>query len=789
MVSITPQLSGGVLSPDNLNRLRSQGMDDDKIADLMAQSSPHFKDQLSKIRSKFGSDPSATKAFLNMRFYGTTDYSPEPQADKSLWTAPKRIVDNLFDTVHQGIVNTEQNLEDYNTGKKGLANTAASQFGNNLSTLASGGTALMNTALETKLPVVNASVNDAAGAAINALGQTKLGKAAYPVIGNAVQSYQQASENSPTLQSVNSIAKGAFDVANMVGVGKAGEEPFQAVKSVATHPIQTIQDAGSAGIGAALHPIQTVKNVRSAFSAPGTAATEVPNELSILAKAGQKAGIDERVTKLLQDATPEDRAMMQTTLQRYQEGAKDFSATSPKEVAGDTILQRVRHLQPVQQEIGKRIGAIVGAAAEEPVSIDNTFRKFMTTLTDKGVYVAEDGKLASDAGAIPKADLSFLQQIYDRINPSGTVKNFKDGHLTRQWLFDEQNLAKARMAGYSDKAQAIAGDVHSNLLQDLSVRHPQYGILAQPYAEVKQSVDSFAKLLGKNSSEELTARSLKAGEVARRVLGNSSADIKTILDKLEEAARKYGFTGKTSIDRQVRFADSLSQYFPTSATASLEGGVEKGVVKAIGTMAKLKTGNAVGAATDVLQAVMGKSPEKQLKIIENMLKVNAESLAAAKTPEEVSALIDKIINTEDSVDVTTKKPLVDMSNNLGETLQERKIKNNPTNTSDIGSINIEDNAKVTKIPKELEPLAAEARKYKNANDFAKDVRMVSAKKDGYRNAEDTWVTGEFRTPDSELTNSQLLLRSLLHDTSPNNANAIRSLGISSVEDFYRLVKQ
>src|SRR5688572_19082910 len=89
-----PQKTQATISPQDVERWRSQGISDETIAEQISHKRPGFGTQLQKIRTKAAGDPRATSAFLNYYFYGDAEYSPEPESrrDTSVarWIASTR---------------------------------------------------------------------------------------------------------------------------------------------------------------------------------------------------------------------------------------------------------------------------------------------------------------------------------------------------------------------------------------------------------------------------------------------------------------------------------------------------------------------------------------------------------------------------------------------------------------------------------------------------------------------------------------------------------------------------
>ncbi len=630
--SINPTSFGGPISPSQLEDWRSQNIDDSTIAGYMAsaKNGQKFAQQLQKVKAASNGDPAAITGYLNWRMYGDPNYSPNAKPeDKSIWSAPVRGFDNAYHNFQQGLVNEEKILENYNQGKQGIPNTIAQSTGNLMSQAATPATGGLQALSDTNLPDPvgdvlgqnpDRSLTGIVKPVVQATMNSEFGR---NVISPTIQAVEKASENSPTLRSAGYLAKGITDVSMMQGAAALPSQAMKGVDLVSAIGKNSLDLAGFGGQAAAVTGPQA------------------------LAQEMIKRGVDERLANLVSESSPEDAHLMNDTISKYEAAKTDAMAANPAEVPGATALMRVRSLQPVQQHVGKLLGNVVDAVGDQPVNLQQTYDNFMSSLADKGVYLNEDGDLVSDTGSIPKSDLSYLQQIHDRINPDGgSIADFKDAHLTRQWLFKESGIAKANNVGYSDVADRIAGQTHSDMLAEMSQQYPQYYFPSKAYAETTKALDSFAKLMGKNSAEDLTDRTLRAGELARRLSSNASANSTETFDLLDSTARKFGFDSATDIGRQNKFVQMMSQYYPTYSQTSLQGQSEA-AIKALGVAKDVANQNIGGLAMKGIQKVLGLSDEqqmaKQLLSIKGVIeKMSSGELSSSMSPEEISSMVSKM---------------------------------------------------------------------------------------------------------------------------------------------------
>jgi hypothetical protein len=624
--------------------LQAQGKTDDQIADQWAMTNKGFKMNLDKIRSGSKNNPKATTAFMNYYLHGDAKYSPPlPQAPKEEDTslgflgsnAVKRFLDKTWEKT-QDFRDKERELIDRRNKGEISRTTAFLQGGlNTISGIAGPATALWDTALTTDIPLTGTSVADIAAPVVGKVMESKpVQEGVMPL----VDQWQQYAQENPWAETVNMGVKAGFDALNVVGAG-ALEKPFQGVlkagKSAMT-PIKTTKNAATGVIQS--HPIEALQGLRAG-------GTKEAVTKSIQASALTRAGADPRLAKLLADGGA-DAPAYKRMLSMYEEAKGNFNAPNPKEVIGETAVMNYRHLDDVRKGVGKLIGNVVQANKVNPLPLKKSYGTFVKWLNDNNIHVNPDnGKLIPSSSRVPKEDIAFLQEMYNRINPNGTTKTFGDAHQTRQWLFKAQDIADKRQLGYSDMAKDAATQVHSAMLDDMAALSPAYGKYALPYAETIKAQNVFAKKMGKSDFAEITDRELKAGELAKRMTGNASAEMTDAFNLLEDTAKKYGYEAKTSVANQAYFERAISQYFPNFSPGGLQGEMEA-AGNAIGMTADAARGNVIGLAAKAGKAMIGKSPKKQLSVIKKFLSSNADEMAAATSPEQIEAILQKLFGED-----------------------------------------------------------------------------------------------------------------------------------------------
>jgi hypothetical protein len=623
-------------SPEARTALQAQGRTDDQIADLWATTNPGFKKNIERIRQGAKSNPKATTAFLNYYLYGDAQYNQQantvspPIEDTSIGflgsNALKRFLNKTWDYTQTDFQAKQAELrEKYQSGEQGALNTMAQGALSTVSGIAGPAKALWEVGFTSDIPFTDTSIADVAEPAIQNVLESRPGQAAIQKAGQ-VNEYLSGSSTGRTVQAAG---KAGFDALNLAGAGIL-ERPFQGAKSLITSPIQSAKGAGKAVVQA--RPIEALRNVRSGKPSVGSVTTE----------AMKRTGVDERLATILTEGGS-DTAAYKRILQSYEKAATDFRAPNPKEIVGETAIMTYRHLEDLRKGVGGMIGNVVKAHATEPLKLPNTYKKFVAWMEERGVYVSKEGKLERLGSSIPESDVRYLQGLHDDI---AGISNFKQGDNIRRVIFKEQDLAKRQGIEFGDDAKQAAQAVHSSMLEEMGTAVPAYRVYATPYAKIRKAQNTFAQKLGKGSYKDIDLRKLRAGEIAKRMSGEASADMTDAFQLLEDTARSYGYEAGTSVRNQALFERAISRYFPTYSQGGLQGEVQAATMKtAVDAGLAMQTGSPYAIARvagDVIKKFTGKTAEKQLKVIKDFLEVNADELAKATTPEQVETILQRM---------------------------------------------------------------------------------------------------------------------------------------------------
>ncbi len=298
---------------------------------------------------------------------------------------------------------------------------------------------------------------------------------------------------------------------------------------------------------------RTVKNVAEKVVDTVQEANAKANRIKILPPAEQNAvrsGFSEQVVNFLHSATPEDKSAFQKMFDIAEKKATDLRLnTQPLEVAGQNILnQLVLPVSSKIKDLSYKVGQIVNKMPTEAIDITPEAQQFFDMLAKKGIEITGEGKLLENlaekvidgkgsalketagklvnTGEVPSPDMKFYQMMYDLLEPdkNGQVlRTPQKLHAFRERVFEELNLAKARQETFSGGLEQAAEKFRGLLMKPLRNLDENYFRYSKQMAQSIPPLMNFVKLIGyKGNLDGIGAKTLRAGEVAARILGNAA---------------------------------------------------------------------------------------------------------------------------------------------------------------------------------------------------------------------------------------------------------------------------
>lgn len=355
-----------------------------------------------------------------------------------------------------------------------------------------------------------------------------------------------------------------------------------------------------------------------------------PNAVKLspaIKKEAKNIGFEDRVVDLVDGASPIDREKMRRMVSQARASSKSYLVRErPITIAGESIFERVKHVDAKRKEVGKALDDVVQSLPDEPLDVSIARDTLFQRLADDGTKFTREGGL-DFSGTPYKNDASgqklitqLFEDLYaDASEPGLTPKQIR---TIRRRLFNDLGLDK-RQPVLTDSVTSLLEKTRENLDEPLRGLSDDYRDLSKTYAKSISALRDFYDLMGKKftySDDDIL--NVRAGEVGSRLMGNASADTLRVLDALEGMAQETGRQSDDDILRQIFFADQLNELFNITQPRSFQGGIERGAQKVLegaDIAMDAAKGNVLGVGGKIYAKIKGITPEKQQELLERML--------------------------------------------------------------------------------------------------------------------------------------------------------------------------
>lgn len=447
----------------------------------------------------------------------------------------------------------------------------------------------------------------------------------------------------PTLGQATKIGAAAGAVG---GFGAGLEQDQDAAGVIESAALGALVGAGlplaTKLVGGALRGTATLTRAaaRGATNIGGKAAGAIENKVANNARAriaetagriGEakaiRSGVDTQIVDFVQTAQGADKSAFKRMFDIAAAKRGDIRLQAqPKQVVGETVLDRVQHLVGANKKAGEAIGTVVQKMGSKQIDATQEYVDVLKLFKANGIGV-KNGKVVA-VGRIADADLPAYQKMLDYLAPSKGGKVLRTPqylHDKRGLIFDELQLAKSRQQPYTDTVDKVAEQYRSILMRPLEALSPEYKAQNIAFAKTRKPLTDFVKLIGyKGRLEDINTKSLRTAEVAQRLLGNAADRPTSVLTAIENAAIESGYKPTTSVFDQILFSDLLENYFGTTQTRSLRGQVARAGVdsatEAAGAATDAARGNVWGLVNRAIRFTVGNTDEDQIQALGQLLK-------------------------------------------------------------------------------------------------------------------------------------------------------------------------
>jgi hypothetical protein len=348
-----------------------------------------------------------------------------------------------------------------------------------------------------------------------------------------------------------------------------------------------------------------------------------------IAKEAVRQGFDQGVIAAVKGATKLDRRKMAEMVKIMQKGKEDalFAAKNrPSDVAGKSLLERVKHVKKVNRNAGKQLDSVAkslrGQKVDSSVPIDN----FMANLEDMGVTINNQLQpvfKGSDVEGLAAPERA-IKNIVKRLTSGkpGTPPDAFELHRMKRFIDETVTYGKAG-EGLAGKTEGILKQLRADLDKTLDARFHRYDKVNTQYSDTIGALDELQAVAGKKMDLFGENADKATGTLLRRLMSNAQSRVNLVdaVDVMESTAKKYGGKFNDDISTQMLFADDLDSVFGAVAKTSLQGdvikGVKTGVERATGGRGVVAT--ALDAVSAGAKKARGINEEQGFKAINSLL--------------------------------------------------------------------------------------------------------------------------------------------------------------------------
>jgi hypothetical protein len=432
----------------------------------------------------------------------------------------------------------------------------------------------------------------------------------------------------------------------LVPVAETGKALFK-VQTPTKQRIARLIEKGSTDVETARFKIDSPAQTAVATTAPQSKLQQFLNvggprvKTDAVAVDAINQGFDEGVIAAVKGATQADKLKMQEMVNIMERGKanKLFAAKNrPSDVAGNTLLDRVKVIRDANKTAGKDIDRVAKGLKGQQVDVLNAVTDFGEALDNLGVQLVPSGK----GGFTPNFELSQLgpgdrgpiKEVIRQMNiKSRGGIDALDVHTMKRIIDNNVTFGKVK-TGISGDGERVLKGFRRALDKSLDDNFPAYNQANTVYSETINALDSIQDVAGRKMDLSGGNADKALGTLLRRTLSNQQSRIRLIdsIDEIESVAKKHGGSGRLRIEgpglgqddllTQVLFVDELDSVFGPVARTSFQGQIDQALKQGVSatTTQAGAIDVAVGAVGKVAEKARGINEAGAFKAIKELLK-------------------------------------------------------------------------------------------------------------------------------------------------------------------------
>jgi hypothetical protein len=409
-------------------------------------------------------------------------------------------------------------------------------------------------------------------------------------------------------------AKGATNATNKVATAVDSAQPLNAVAKV-TEGIFQYQTPTKKRIAALIEnktgDVDTAKYVLNQGRA-------VKDSYAINAI---DQGFDPAVIAAIKNASDSDKIKMQRMVDIMQRGKKNARyavMNRPADIAGDSLVARVKFIQAANRKAGTDIDKAAQKLRGQPVDIADASASFSDALDSLGVQIKRNdkGDFIPDfsRSEIAPGDRGPLKEVIRQMSLKSQDVGVDALTVHKMKRIIDRNVTYGKsQRGLSGETERILKQFRNQLDSKLDEAFPEYNAANTNYAQTIGALDNIQTVAGRKLDFSSEIADKASGTLLRRLMSNtqSRANLIDSISELESVAKSVGGKFDDDLLNQALFADELDRVFSPVARTSFQGQIDQAVKRGVDYAAS-PDGGAMGLARDVAGATARKMRDRKI---------------------------------------------------------------------------------------------------------------------------------------------------------------------------------
>lgn len=353
-----------------------------------------------------------------------------------------------------------------------------------------------------------------------------------------------------------------------------------------------------------------------------------------------RQGFDEGVVAAIKGSSIADKQKMKqmvSIMERGKQNARFAAQNRPSDVAGNTLLQRVKSIRNANRQSGRDIDRIARTLKGKSVDISEATSAFGNQLDELGVRLVSDGK----GGFTPDFKLSQLspgdrgpiKEVLRQMSIARPDVDAFAAHRMKRIIDNNVTYGKVK-TGMSGDAERVLKAFRRDLDTKLDSAFPAYNRANTKYSNTIGALDSIQDVVGKKMDLSGGNADKALGTVLRRTLSNAQSRVRLVdsINEIEAIAKKYGGSdlkrlrglglGRDDLLTQVLFVDELDSVFGPVARTSFQGQIDQALKQGVNVAASQQGAISAGvsAAGKMAGKLIGIDEASAFKSIKELLK-------------------------------------------------------------------------------------------------------------------------------------------------------------------------